>query len=130
MGHLEAIGSGHGIHRHFLSLGGSSEVLDTKQIVSLAKEKDALAIQALYEAGAAVGKALAGAVSILDPEVIVITGGVADIGELWWSPMEESFRAELIDVAIKTPLLKGTLGAQAPLIGVAGLVWREVKDEH
>ena len=123
MGHLEALGSGIGIHRHYLSLGGDPQVADTRALAVLAASGDDLARRAIADGAAAVGRAIAGAVTLLDPERVVVTGGVAQIGETWWAPMERAFRAEVIDVLQNTVLLPGELGADAPLLGAAASAW-------
>lgn len=123
-GHLEAIGSGIGMHRHFLSLGGDREILDARGIASAATSGDPIARRALDESAAAVGRAIAGAATLLDPERIVVTGGVPNIGEDWWRPMRAAFHVEAIDALQSTPILPGALGDDAPLRGAAASAWR------
>ncbi|MCB8045436.1 ROK family protein [Microbacterium oxydans] len=85
---------------------------------------DPIARRAIGESAAAVGRAIAGAATILDPERIVVTGGVPNIGEDWWRPMRDAFHAEAIDALQSTPILPGTLGDDAPLRGAAASVCR------
>ncbi|WP_152176280.1 ROK family protein, partial [Mycobacterium tuberculosis] len=68
--------------------------------------------------------ALAGAATLLDPERIIVTGGVPRIGELWWDPLRRAFQADAIDALHDTPILPGTLGDDAPLRGAAASAWR------
>ncbi|WP_347123976.1 ROK family protein [Microbacterium sp. SY138] len=123
-GHLEAIGSGIGMHRHFRSLGGDPGITDARGVAMAAAAADPIARRALDESAAAVGRALAGAATLLDPERIVVTGGVPNIGESWWLPMRAAFHAEAIDALQNTPILPGTLGDYAPLRGAAASAWR------
>lgn len=123
-GHLEALGSGIGMHRHFLSLGGDPGVGDARGVASAAAAGDPIARRALAESAAAVGRALVGAATLLDPERIVVTGGVPNIGDAWWRPMLAAFHADAIDVLQHTPILPGTLGDDAPLRGAAASAWR------
>ncbi|GAA1757421.1 ROK family protein [Agromyces humatus] len=125
-GHLEALGSGIGMHRHYLALGGDPAVADARRIVARADSGDAIARRALEESAAAVGRALAGVATLLDPECIVVTGGVTGIGEEWWLPMERAFRDELIDVLTDLPLRRGELGGAAQLYGAAAAAWDRV----
>ena len=122
-GHLEAIGSGVGMHRHYLSIGGDPAVTDARGIVARAGAADPLANRAIEDSAAAVGRAIAAAVTLLDPERVVVTGGVAQIGEVWWSPMIRAFRSEAIDALQHVPVLPGLLGADAPLLGAAASAW-------
>lgn len=126
LGHLEAIGSGIGMHAHYLAIGGSPEIRDARGIAAAAASGDALSLRAMRESAAAVGRALAGAATLLDPERIVITGGVPHIGDAWWQPMEQAFRAEVIDALQTIPLLPGALGNDAPLRGAAASAWDAV----
>ncbi|MFS0853536.1 ROK family protein [Microbacterium sp. 179-I 3D4 NHS] len=124
-GHLEALGSGIGMHRHFLSLGGDPAVPDARGVAAAAAGGDPIASRALSESAAAVGRAIAGAATLIDPEVVVLTGGVPNIGEPWWRPLRDAYAREAIDALQNTPLLAGTLGDDAPLRGAAGSAWRK-----
>jgi glucokinase len=124
LGHLEAIGAGLGLHRHYLWLGGDPGVVDTRGVAAAAAAGDACAMRAIADSAAAVGRALAGAAALIDPERIVITGGVPRIGDAWWQPMLAAYRAEAIDALQNTPILPGALGDDAPLRGAAASAWR------
>lgn len=124
VGHLEAIGSGIGMHRHFISLGGDPAITDARGIAAAASTGEPTARRALEESAAAVGRALAAAATLVDPERIVITGGVPNIGDVWWRPMLNAFHAEAIDALQNTPILPGMLGDDAPLRGAAASAWR------
>lgn len=123
-GHLEALGSGIGMHAHFLSLGGDPAIVNARGVAAAAASGDEVAARALAESAASVGRAIAAAATLLDPERIVVTGGVPNIGDAWWSPMLAAFRAEAIDALQNTPILPGTLGDDAPLRGAAASAWR------
>ncbi len=127
-GHLEAIGSGLGMHRHFLFLGGDPAITDAHGIAAAAASGDEIARRALGDAAGAVGLALAGAATLLDPERIVVTGGVSQIGAPWWEPMLQAYRAAAIDALHATPLLAGILGGEAPLRGSAAAAWDAASD--
>lgn len=126
MGHLEAIGSGIGMHAHFRWLGGDPLIADARGVAAAAADGDPIARRAVSESAAAVGRALAGAATILDPERIVITGGVPKIGDAWWTPMQRAFVADAIDALQSTPILPGVLGDDAPLRGAAASAWRAI----
>ncbi|GAA1229312.1 glucokinase [Microbacterium phyllosphaerae] len=125
-GHLEAIGSGIGLHAHFRWLGGDPLIADARGVAAAAADGDPIAQRAVSESAAAVGRALAGAATILDPERIVITGGVPKIGDAWWKPMQRAFVADAIDALQSTPILPGVLGDDAPLRGAAASAWRAI----
>ncbi|MGP0224632.1 MULTISPECIES: ROK family protein [unclassified Paenarthrobacter] len=134
-GHVEAIASGPAIHESFLRFGGSaSAALDTRAVFGLvsgihdagaaaASEEDVAAARAAVELGAlAAGQAVGGLINILDPETVVISGGLADAGELWWKPMETALRQELLSPLVGVPVVPAALGNTAAIAGAAKLV--------
>lgn len=126
-GHLEALGSGLGIQRRYQALGGTGAG-SARDIATRAASGDAVSRQAITDAAAAVGRGLAGAATLMDPGLIVVTGGVPDIGEAWWQPMRAAYRAEAIDALAEVPIVPGALGGLAPLRGAAAAVWDRIGD--
>ncbi len=126
-GHVEAIASGPAIHRTFLRSGGQdtgfgADVADTRAVFALAKSGDQAAIRAIGIGAGAAGQAVGGLINILDPEVVVIAGGLADAGDLWWKPMERALRAELLGPLTDARVVRATLGNAAAVVGAASLV--------
>lgn len=122
-GHLEALGSGAGLARHYRSLGGAlPEGSGGAAVAAAALRGEALAERAVADSAAAVGHGLASAAAILDPERIVLSGSVARPGSPWWTAMEAAFRAERVGAGPGAELCSGTLGPTAPLIGAARAV--------
>lgn len=128
-GHLEAIGSGVGMFRHYLFLGGDPEVGGGRGVAERAAAGDTLAARALRDSAAAVGRGIAAVVTVLDPERVVVTGGVPAAGPAWWSAMDDALRAELVDILADVPVLPGELGGTAPLVGAASAVWQLIDTE-
>ncbi|WP_250739001.1 ROK family protein [Actinomyces sp. 186855] len=119
-GHLEAVAAGPQIARRYREATGATDVTTALAVERLADAGDATAQRVYREAATALGKAIAQVVTVLDPDKIIISGGLARSGELWWGPLRETVAAELIDlVAHDTELLPATLGATAPIIGSA-----------
>ena len=121
-GHVEAIASGPAIREAYLRLGGSQNVADTRAVFVQAHDGEAAAIAAIGGAAAAAGQAVGGLANVLDPELVVVTGGLADAGELWWKPMETALRAELLAPLVDLPVRRAALGNTAAVIGAANLV--------
>lgn len=122
-GHVEAAASGPGIHAAFLHLGGSPAVPDTRAVFALARDGDPAANRAVRTAAEAAGQAAGGLVNVLDPEVVVVSGGMADAGELWWNPMKAALRRELLDPLVRVPVLRASLANSAAIVGAARLVF-------
>ncbi|MFJ4171115.1 ROK family protein [Paenarthrobacter sp. NPDC089714] len=137
-GHVEAIASGPAIHEAYLRFGGSSVLAaDTRGVFALAsgfaEKHDAgaaansaasrtAASRAIELGATAAGQAVGGLINILDPETVVISGGLADAGELWWKPMEAALRQELLAPLAAVPVVPATLGNTAAIVGAAKLV--------
>ncbi|MDR6414617.1 ROK family protein [Pseudarthrobacter sulfonivorans] len=121
-GHVEAIASGPAIREAYVRLGGTSPAADARAVFALAGAGDAIAIQAVGMGAAAAGQAVAGLANILDPEVVVVSGGLSDAGAPWWRPMERALRAELLPALAGLPVLPAKLGNAAAIVGAARLV--------
>lgn len=134
-GHVEAIASGPAMYEAFLRFGGSSsEVLDTRGVFALAASAHdggagaatagdrTAALRAIDVGASAAGQAVGGLINILDPETVVISGGLADAGELWWKPMETALRRELLTPLVSVPVVRARLGNTAAIVGAAKLV--------
>lgn len=121
-GHVEAIASGPAIHAAYLRNGGRASLTDTRAVFDSARAGDDLAVQVISTAASAAGQAVGGLINILDPGVVVVSGGLADAGELWWSTMEAALRAELLAPLSSVPVVRASLGNTAAIVGAASLV--------
>ena len=83
---------------------------------------DGPAVRAIGDAAACLGRAVAGILTVVDPELVVVGGGVSAIGPLWWEPFVAACRAETIDVLADVPIVPARLGAAAALVGAARTV--------
>lgn len=121
-GHVEAIASGPAIHAAYVRNGGSPALPDTRAVFDAAHLGDELALSVISIAAKAAGQAVGGLVNILDPAVVVVSGGLADAGELWWSAMEQALRAELLAPLANVSVVRASLGNTAAIVGAASLV--------
>ncbi len=122
-GHLEAIAAGPAILRRYLALGGA-ECKDARDVFEKAHAGERLARTVVTDAAVALGRAVGGIATVIDPHIIVIGGGVPDAGPIWWEPMEQAFRREVIPPLRELALVKATLGSRAPIYGAARGAWR------
>ena len=86
-----------------------------------AGEADGMAIIDAYARDVAVG--LVGLANILDPEVIVISGGLVDLGEFLLAPLRRSFAHHLEGAKFRpeVPIVASELGMRAGVIGAAAM---------
>jgi glucokinase len=128
-GHLEAVASGKAIARRASELAAdhpSSSLhavagasLDAERVAAAARAGDPVALQVFQEVGEAVGRAVAGLLHTFNPQRVVIGGGVARSGEVFFEHVRRSLRAEVMDAAYLDGLevVPAALGDDAGLVG-------------
>jgi glucokinase len=120
----EAIAASPDIARNLLSRGdGTLEGLTGKAITEAARDGDAVALAAFNTTGQWLGAGIASLAVILDPECVVIGGGVIDAGEILLGPTRASLERNM-PFAGKHPypeIIAASLGNEAGLVGVADL---------
>lgn len=118
-GHLEAVTSGPGIARLYARRGGAE--LDLRDIVQRAESGDELARRTVADGAAWLGSALGGLANAFGPRAVVVGGGVADIGPLYWDALEPALRAELLPACAGLTVRPAQLGNGAAVVGAAAL---------
>ena len=79
---------------------------------------------AFSSAGTALGAGLANFVNIFNPEVIVIGGGLAELGELLLEPTRAALRIYGLPVLVEhVEVTRSTLDAKSGIYGAAALVF-------
>ncbi|HEY3563166.1 MAG TPA: ROK family protein [Kribbella sp.] len=124
-GHLEAIASGPALVAAYKQLSGE-RVDDLHAVAERAAEGDRVASEVIDYGGTAVGSALGGLVNMLDPHVVVIGGGVAGLGTLWWNALRAEFRRQVLPRLADVPVSAARYGNDAALIGAAKVAWARV----
>lgn len=95
------------------------------ELAASARAGDPVASAALALAGTAVGIAISSAVALLDLDLVVVGGGLADSGEILFGPMRRAVERHLcVPYGRRVEVLPSGLGRQAGLVGAAALVHR------
>ncbi len=103
------------------------ENLTAEHVAHAAQEGDLLAQSILAEAGKILGVTLAGIANLLNPDCIVIGGGVAQAGNWLIEPVRwEIKRRALPDATKVLQVLAAALGTNAGVLGAAALVFRSI----
>jgi len=90
-----------------------------------AEEGDLFALQAIAEEGYFLGIWLGGMVNVLDPEIIVIGGGVSLIGNVLFKEIKKSMHARTINVfANQTPVVQAKLKRDVGIFGAASVLMK------
>jgi glucokinase len=92
-----------------------------RHLVAAAEAGDAAARSVLAEAGRWLGRGVANLVAVLDPEVVVVGGAVAQAGDLLLEPARSQIPSVLEGSAHRPPvsLLPAALGPSAGAVGAA-----------
>lgn len=111
---------------------GRSSVLEGKDITGeaiyhAALEGDALALDILRQTGRYLGIGLANLINTLNPERVIVGGGVAKAARFIMGPLKETVAARALDTpARSTTIVTAKLGDQATVIGAVTLVLRKL----
>ncbi len=101
--------------------GGDPDLLTGPSVTEAAERGDPLAREVLAEVGRWLGLGLSNLVAALDPERVVVGGGLAAAGEALLAPARLELEAELVGRGHRSapPVLAARLGPQAGLVGAA-----------
>jgi predicted NBD/HSP70 family sugar kinase len=116
-GCVETILSGPGLQRFYQSISGREKSL--KEIVQ--DPSDPFAQQTLDRLHEFFGKAVSSITNMLDPDVIVIGGGVGNVDSIYTLGVE-SIGRYIFNNRLEVPVLKPSLGDSAGVFGAAALV--------
>lgn len=119
VGCVEAIISGPALERYYTGLSGS--VKNMREIVPLSRQGDAAAQATLERFFHYFAKGIANVINVLDPDVVVLGGGLGQIDELYTQgvPKVVDF---LFNPRMDTRFLRPKLGDSAGVFGAA-MLW-------
>jgi fructokinase len=117
-GHIEAFLSGPGLARDLKLAAGIA--LEPAQIVARAESGDAACEAALARYEERLGRALASVINLLDPDVIVLGGGLSNAARLYRN-VPEHWGPYVYSDAAATPLLRAKHGDASGVRGAARL---------
>ena len=133
---VEDCASGRGLAEGYLALkagereelSGAGNAPDGVSIARLAKEGDPVAQEAFRREGIYLGQAIAACCAVLDPEVVIIGGGLSLAFEHYQDALCGVLARELHIAAGEVPPVRPTaLGYDGGLIGAAALAVRGMK---
>lgn len=99
-----------------------ADKISCEDIFNLAKNGDALAFECVNDMTRFLGHALASVSSIIDPEVIVIGGGVAKSGDILLDLVRKYFVEAAFPICENTKIVLAKLGNDAGIYGAAQLM--------
>jgi len=128
-GCLEAMASATALKRIYGQLreggGQTAETTDPKEIFRLAKEEEPFAQRALEMVGEALGTGLASLINALDPDTVVVGGGLSNAWEILWpSAKGEMEKRLLAPKHRRVEVIPASLGTWGGAMGAACLAAR------
>ncbi len=129
-GSLEAIASGPAIATTYEKLKNNVPVMgkvDTTIPASVvfeeAKTGNSKALRVVEEAGKYLGIAVAGYVNLINPQMVIIGGGLADVGDIIFKPFMEAYKEYVLFESKRIcKIVRAELGNNAGAIGAATMV--------
>ena len=102
---------------------GEVDAINGVHVGAAAREGDRDALEILEEYGQRVALGFVALGNILDPELIVVSGGVVELGDLLLDPIRRAFDGHLEGAAYRPPVevVAAALGSQAGVIGAAAM---------
>lgn len=138
IGQLESLTAGPGLAnaaRKRLQAGESSSLsqcdgskITAHEVAAAARDGDRMALDVFRQAGKLLGLGVANMVSLFDPQVLVIGGGMAGAADLYLDSLREAMieRAQPL-AARQVRLAVSKLGDKANLLGCARLAWQSLQ---
>lgn len=117
VGHFEAYGSGSAMH-HLYQLAAGKDITPL-EVEALVKKGDSKAKKVFAEMATSISVGLANIIHTLNPDIIVVGGGLAHVDNLWNS-VEKGVQKRLIYKQLEgTPIVRSALGSDANILGAA-----------
>jgi glucokinase len=126
-GHFEALASGQACDEEAERLLGPGS--ESRDLVRAAEDGNEEAAEALREIGRRLGAGIGSLVNIFEPELVVLGGGFAEVGEPLFAPAREIVAREALPPGRDlVRIVPAELGSRAGLVG-AGFVAFEALDD-
>ncbi len=115
-GCVETVLSGPALEAAYRTAGGPG--CPVGQIAARAAASDRIAISVLERYVDTFGRALANVISILDPDLVVLGGGLSNLDVLY-GPGRDAIARYVFNDELRTPIVRNRLGDAAGVIGAA-----------
>lgn len=98
-------------------------------IAEAAEEGDPISIETLDEVGYYIGIGVSNAINVLNPDKVVIGGGIAQAGELLFGPIRRTVEVNALYAALQVcEVIPAKLGDDAGVLGGAALVLQRMEE--
>jgi glucokinase len=101
-------------------VNGNPDAITAQHVAQAAEAGNALAVAVLEEAARMLGAGLGCAINLMNPERVVLGGGVTKAGDRWWQAVRGAARDHVLPQA-RVDIVPASLGDDAPLWGAIAL---------
>lgn len=109
-------------------VGGKREDITAEKVAVAAQQGDSLALDVIATAAGYLGVGIVNLVNIFNPDVVIIGGGVAKMGDRLFSPLRQVVRVRAFPLlAQAVRILPARLGDDAGVIGAAVFAFEQGK---
>ena len=101
--------------------------ITARDVAAAARAHDPLAVDLFEKAGRFLGFAVANLVSLFDPEIVILGGGMAGAADLYLESLKQAMFERAQPLSAKLVKIKvSRLGSKANLLGCARLAWQSL----
>ena len=93
-----------------------------RDVAEMAVAGDELARAVLLRGARALGIGIGNAANLINPQRIILGGGVTKAGELWWTEVRRAARETALP-EVRFDVVPAELGDDAPLWGAVALIY-------
>lgn len=112
-----------------LDLAGSMQAVTAHHVAGAARAGDELALRIWHETGTYLGLGVANVISILNPRLVVLGGGVMEAGALLLELVRRTVQDRAMNqLAADAEIVTGQLGDQAGIVGAISLALEGERD--
>jgi glucokinase len=126
-GNLESFASGRGVERRYADAvagtDGGGDDLDCRRITALAADGHPAALGVVSSAATAMARGLRACIGLLDPDLVVLGGGIGSSGSLLPRLATDELTTLLRTRPDPVRVVPASLGARAGLLGAAQVAW-------
>ena len=101
--------------------------VSAEMVAAAAQQGDAVAREVFRQAMEYLGTGIAGLISLLNPQAVVVGGGVSQAGDLFFAGLREQIEKRVMNKrGRRVKILPVTLGVRSAAMGAVSLILKEV----
>ena len=105
------------------AVGGDLKRITAEVVIDAASKGDELALEILDKAGTYLGIGMAGMINVINPEMVILGGGVMKAGDLLLKPIKRTVKKYAFPAHVEAvEIVPAALGDDAGVIGAAAVV--------